>query len=461
MNTEKKGTEVIVAAIFLFMIVAIPTGQAPPPAPDYPEPDLAWHNPTNYDVTDLAVGDLTSNGGADVAFIDYEPPSAFVVYGNDGKEYWKDSYVGGLSIAVGDVDGDGKNEVVVGGYNNNPGTVGITVYEDNGTFKFFYKTDSWVTDIEIGCIDNDGTNDIVACDPAGDGWIYVINSSGENVTGWPVSELPGAIEDIAIGNLDENPRLDIAAISQGVPGTLYVFNSTGDLMWSNGTVFGRSVEIGNVDSDPEAEVVIGDYSSKNVLVYDGDTGLLEYSFSTNYRQPTEVELGDLDGDRSDLEIAVITGIAVDDTIFAIDIDAAGQVNEMWSFSIDWTPNYCGEPLAIGDVDGDNKNEVIALSDSDGNKVWAFDGLDGNGDGLGDVVWMYELPFHPNDVEVGDVDNDGDMDVIVGTDHEGLGSVYALFTKEQIMAPTLSLTGLIALVSLLAAIAAVAIVRKRR
>jgi len=462
MKSDKKRTIRITILIVALVFATLQTTQA---VAGYPTPDLAWHNPVLYgDVTDVAIGDLTGNGVADVAYVDTEYDTLSAVYGINGTNYWQDvNMTRGYSIAIGDVDGDDKNEVVAGGLKWPTGNRGIFVFEDNGTEKFVYNTRSeYVKDIELGDVDNDGVDDIVACNNGVEGWIYAFNGTdGGNLTGWPQG-FDESIEDIAIGNLDENPGLDIAAISHTIsPPTLYVFNSTGDFMWINTTVYGRSVEIGNVDNDPEEEVVIGDMNSNNVYVYNGSTGTLEYSFHT-IKPPSEVELGDLDGDTSDLEIAVITGYAVDDTIYAIDIDAAGQVNEMWSFSIDWTPYYYGEALAIGDVDGDNKNEVIAASDSDGYKVWAFDGLDSNGDGMGDVVWMYDLASHPNDVEVGDVDDDGDMDVIVGTNHEGVGSVYALFTKESAPeVPTLTPIGLTALVSLLSAIAAVAIVRKRR
>ena len=441
MASEKQRPGVIIAAILLAMILVISTGQAIPVSV-YPEPVLAWLNTqSNGDITDVAVGELVGNGGADVVFIDnfiISPDTAFAVYGINGTEYWTNFSVSGYSIAVGDVDGDTKNEVVAGGWNTNEGKPGITVFEDNGTYKFFYPTHSSdIKDIELGDVDNDGVADIVTCNLNAQGRIYAFNGTdGGNLPGWPQVVSVEPIEDLALGNLDGNPGLDIAAISRYIipGGTLFVYNSTGALMWSNWAVYGRSVEIGNVDSDPEAEVVIGDWNSSNVYVYNGSTGTLEYSFDTIF-PPTEVELGDLDDDPNDVEIAVITGILEDDTLFALDINATGQVNELWNFSIDWTPNYWGEGLAIGDVDGDKKNEVIALSDRDdygsGNKVWAFDGLDGNGDGVGDVVWMYELSSHPEDVEVGDVDGDGDMDVLVGT--AGGNSVYALFTKEPALA----------------------------
>jgi hypothetical protein len=439
------------------------------PVQAYPAPDVAWHF-TNHvgDATDLAIGDLTGDGVADVAFIDTAHPAdtVFVLYGHNGTVYWHNDAVAGYAIAVGDVDGDSANEVIAGNASN----WGLTVFERDGAFKFFYPTDSPVTDIELGDIDGDDTADIIACDPRDDGWIYVINGTGVNVTGWPVGNLPGAIVDIALGNLDDAGGLDIAALSDGLPGTLYAFNSTGDRLWLNNSVGGRSVEIGDVDGDAEEEVVIGDLVSSHVYIYDGATGALESAFDTNH-PPTEVELGELDGDIGNMEIAVITGIFADRTIFALDVTPTNHVNELWNFSIDWTPSYYGEGLAIGDVDRDGKNEVIAASTSANASalcgVWAFDGLDGNGDGKGDVVWMYELGPFPgsaaNDLEVGDVDGDGDLDVLVGT-NQGGGSVYALFTKEPAAAPFLTPSGIAALLGLLSTIAALSIrlrIRKRQ
>ena len=215
-------------------------------------------------------------------------------------------------------------------------------------------------------------------------------------------------------------------------------------MWSN-TISGRTVEIGDVDGDGDNEVVAVDYDMAPVtgglgggayggwvLAYDGDDGgaPLYRFYTADDRIVTDIELGDLDGNPKDVEVAAITGFIDNDTLFAIDIDSSPAGQEMWRYFIDWDTDYYGESLAIGDVDRDYKNEVVAASSVEVHKVYAFDGLDRDGDGLGDLVWSPFCvdPTPITDVEVGDLDGDGDDDVAFGT--EGGRTVYAITAVER-------------------------------
>jgi len=311
-----------------------------------------------------------------------------------------------------------------------------------------------VKDIAIGDIDDDGIDDVVACNDIVGGIIYAINGAGNNLPGeWPVLIAGEEFVDVAIGHLDGEDGMDVAAIGTTItPPCLYVFNSTGGLMWNDTSVSGRTVEIGDVDGDGDNEVVAATNATADaydggvewfqaqgygntepyggwVLAFDGDEGGTPlYSFYTeNYKVVSDIELGDLDGNPG-VEVAAITNITGDGTLYAIDIDNTPD-QEMWRYYISWDTRYYGESLAIGDIDRDYKNEVVAGNSVELHRVWAFDGLDNTGDGFGDHVWSpYQVPMKVTDVEVGDIDGDGDDDVVFGT--ESGETIYVLAKVEN-------------------------------
>jgi hypothetical protein len=435
------STAVIAIMVISFLVIMpagaiVPVPAAPPP----PEPVQAWNWTTSGDVTDIAVGDLNRDGKDDVVAIDLPPlPTLHAIPGQGpGGWQWEDTSMSGYAVAVGNIDKESPGkEVIAGGYN---GTAWVlNAYDKDGNLLWSYPTEYPVTDIEIGDVDGNGIDDVVACNNHVS-VIYAIDGSGNDLPGWPVfPDYP--LIDLAVGQLDGQDGVDVAAIGEAA-GCLYAYNSTGDEMWRDDAVHGRTVEIGDVDGDGDNEVVFPYYgtapdsegfgktgvSGSWVLAFDGDVGgPPRYSFYTwEGEHISDIELGDLDGNPKDVEVAAITdGIC---TLFAIDIDnAAGQ--EMWRYEIDWPPQYYGESLAIGDVDRDYKNEVVAATSAPTHCIYAFDGLDRDGDGQGDLVWSPYCVWEAiTDVEVGDLDGDGDDDVAFGT--VGGFTVYAITAVES-------------------------------
>jgi hypothetical protein len=398
-----------------------------------PEPVLLWKQSVNDDITDIAVGDLDGDLKADVAAIDTLPFNATLhIWHGEGDGlggpllYWSKP-IDGYSVALGDIDDDKINEVVA----HRSGS-GITAYKNNGDEIWLFNTLGEVKDIEIGDIDGNGKKDVVACNNlSAPGTIYAIDGvTGSILPGWPKIHNGEEFLDVAVGQLDGTGGDDVAAIGRGKSGSLFAYSSTGALLWSK-TVEGRTVEIGDVNGDSLNEVVAGTFDGY-VRVYAGTSGALLYTFAFNSGEKvSDVELGELDGVLANgLEVACISNYGPS-TLYALDIDnPTNQI--MWKYEIAWNSPYYGESIAIGDVDRDYQNEVIACSRIDFHRVYAFDAIDHNKDGFGDLVWEpYEVDTVITDLETGDLDGDGDQDVVFGTlASAGPGSIFAIKAVES-------------------------------
>jgi len=486
---NKKILSLVVTTIMvLSFLMAMPASATTPPEPPEPEPLWTPYS-TNWSVTDIAVGDLNGDDKDDVVAIEEPVDTLTAISGADGTMLWEDESMRGYAVAIGNIDGKDGNEVIAGGYNGT--TQVLQAYDNEGNIIWSYPTDSEIHDIEIGDINGDDVDDVVACNDVAASKIYALKGDGNDLPGWPVTP-GGEVVDLAVGKLDGDDGMDVAAIGVNVDGCLYVYNSTGGLMWSNVNVSGRTVEIGNVCGDGDNEVVAADYgpaplavgfggvpSGGWVLAFDGKgdgsgNSKLLYSFYTDDDEYiTDIELGDLDGEKG-FEVAAITAATAlpPPTLYAIDINDDPGSQKMWSYNISWDSRYYGESLAIGDVDRDYKNEVVAASstwvggdlvdsalpltfiDHLAYCIYAFDGLDSNDDRQGDLVWSpycvgtlitdvgldnlegdgyKDIAFATlgaliTDVELGDIDGDDDADVAFGT-ISGT-SIYALANKES-------------------------------
>lgn len=192
----------------------------------------------------VAMGDLNGDGKAEIVAGAGPGATAHVrVFDNMGKEaiipggffpYGKD-FRGGVSIAVADLDGDGKAEIVTGA--GPTGGPHVKAWRGDGVLlSDFFAFDNHVSsglNVAAGDLDGDGKSEIVAA-IAGGSHAYVRMFSGTQ--GAKVGEflaIGGGFSgglNLAAGDLDGDGRAEIVAAPNGGGGPhVHVFDGVGKL----------------------------------------------------------------------------------------------------------------------------------------------------------------------------------------------------------------------------------------
>jgi hypothetical protein len=341
--------------------------------------------------------------------------------------------------AVGNLDSSSDLEVVVG-------TIGKKVYafKPNGSVL-----PGWPVTVTaevnsspvIGDINGDGYNDVIVGvgwqDLSNDGGIFAFDRFGQLLPGWPVWTLDvnlgpnghsdGVFATPALADLDGDGKLDVIVGTfdqylyalrydgTAVPGAWPFFLYDGT--WS-------SPAVGDLDRDGDLEVVIGAYTHAGfppglptvngggimwVLNSDG-TVASGWPQVFDLHIDSSPALGDLDGD-GDLEIVFGTGHEPGDPrghkVYAL--HHTGTAVTGWPAA---TGEYVWPSPALGDLDGDGAAEVVA-SCEDG-KLYAW-----NGNGTALSGWPV-LPLNESCVNgalvgspvIADLDHDGNLEVVV-------------------------------------------------
>jgi hypothetical protein len=167
----------------------------------------------------VATGDLNGDGKRDLVVANEESNSVSVLLGNgDGTLKPKVDYAAGTapaSVALADVNGDKKPDLVVA--NRGAGTVSVLLGKGDGTFEsgVEYATGAKPVSVATGDLNGDGKQDVVAANEESNS-VSVLLGNGDGTFASKHDFATGtAPRAVALGDLNADGKQDIAVANLG------------------------------------------------------------------------------------------------------------------------------------------------------------------------------------------------------------------------------------------------------
>jgi hypothetical protein len=218
----------------------------------------------------VAAGDLNGDGKPDLVVASFQPNRIYVLLSAGNGTFGAPvvsvvgSQLGGL--AVGDLNGDGLADVVV----TDGGAVMVLLNIGNGAFAapVVYAVGSQLGVPVIGDLDGDGRPDVVVVADTG---VSVLLNVGAGALATPVAYAAGqAPVVVAVGDLNDDGKPDLAITDQGT-GTVQMLLNAGGGAFSPATSIPVeqspfSVAVGDANGDGKPDLVVSSFSDSTVRV---------------------------------------------------------------------------------------------------------------------------------------------------------------------------------------------------
>jgi hypothetical protein len=170
--------------------------------------------------------------------------------------------------AVGDIDGDRRQDLVAGGVG--PGRVGLYWYRNPDWRKGTIDPSARIgTDIEAADLNRDGRADVVAIFRDGPRYgVAWYRNAGKGAWRRQVVDRDKGLHDIEVRDLDGDRRPDIVGRSQGARGNaLHVWRQTATGGWAYGRIGlpgrGEGLLAVDLDRDRKPDLAVGKYWLEN------------------------------------------------------------------------------------------------------------------------------------------------------------------------------------------------------
>jgi len=259
----------------------------------------------------VAVGDLNGDGFQDLVTANYYSTTVSVMLGNGAGTFQaaRTFMAGSMphSVALGDVNGDGVLDITTANWGASD--VGVLIGRGDGTFQagVTYNVEGAPTAVAMGDLNGDGHLDVVATsDGTSTAGILINNGDGTFQTVRTVSTGLGPYS-LSLGDLNGDGVLDMVTAGASTAVSVHLGNGDGTFRAPksyDAPDVGYGVDIGDINGDGILDIVSANYGTHNVSIFAGrGDGTFQNAQNISAgNNPQAVTLGDFNGDGA-LDIA--------------------------------------------------------------------------------------------------------------------------------------------------------------
>lgn len=332
-----------------------------------------------------------------------------------------------IKVFIGDIDGDGDLDWVAGNRDNTD-TFKMDSYTNDGSMTFsnsMFGTSLDVKSMKAADIDGDGDLDYLISKSAG---VYKFVNNGSGIfTQYTVFTSGSASTGIEVADFNNDGSPDIVVVSSGTATSSIYLNDGHGNFTATPSTFPGAVDVNAADfnSDGALDLFITSLTDSKMYLNSGTGAFIQ---SVLIGVGGQSSLGDFDGD-GDIDVTVTGNASSLVTPFF-----NNGLGTSLSLGSTFGNVQVVESTSIGDLDNDGDLDVIiAASDAagtnGGDEIWINDGT-GN-------FTLQSTPGIESDfthqIAIGDLDDDGDLDYIAGTDDtsgSASGEANRIYTSDQ-------------------------------
>ena len=218
------------------------------------------------------------------------------------------------SIAIADMNGDGKSDLAVANTNNNIVSILRNTSNQNSVTlasKVDFATGNQPYSVAIGDIDGDGKPDLAVANFSSN-TVSILRNTSNNGNLSFASKVDFATglnpTSLAIADIDGDGKLDLAITNFGDNSVSVIRNtgSVGGVNFTSKVDFATglnpfSLVIGNIDGDANLDLAIANYGSNSVSILRniGTSGIINFATKLDFTagtNPWSIAIGDIEGD---------------------------------------------------------------------------------------------------------------------------------------------------------------------